>query len=258
MPIKKNITATEVQLETSHETALCPVCGQQDISFLPLPDYYHENAQRHGYAYFGKGEMTSLQTYSCSHCGASDRERLCALWIDQKISKSFFPKNTTLIHFALEAALSRKLKQLNFFDYNTADLLMENVDYKIDMMDMPFKDESYDFFICSHVLEHVDRDDQAIRELHRITRNGGAGILMSPIVVGLDKTIEDPSVKDEANRWRLFGQNDHVRLYAHDDYVNKIGSNGFLVEELGERYFGKKVFHSLGLKSTSILYVVTK
>lgn len=135
---------------------------------------------------------------------------------------------------------------------------MDDVDYKVDMMNMPFEDESFDFFICSHVLEHVESDDQAIKELYRITKQGGRGILMAPIAVGLEKTIEDPSVIDEVGRWRLFGQNDHVRLYAHDDYVNKIRSHGFRVEELGEKYFGEKVFRSLGLKSTSILYVVSK
>jgi ubiquinone/menaquinone biosynthesis C-methylase UbiE len=147
---------------------------------------------------------------------------------------------------------------MGLFDYKTLDWEMEGVDFRENIMSISFEDESFELFICSHVLEHVESDDQAIRELYRITKKGGYGILMAPIIIGLDKTIEDPAVKDEANRWRLFGQNDHVRLYAHDDYVNKISSNGFLVEELGERYFGKKVFRSLGLKSTSILYVVTK
>jgi len=135
---------------------------------------------------------------------------------------------------------------------------MKDVDYHIDMMHMPFEDESYNIFICSHVLEHVESDDKAISELYRITKKGGTGILMAPIIIGLDKTIEDPTVRDEANRWRLFGQNDHVRLYAHDDYVKKFRSCGFLIDEFGERYFGERVFHSLGLKRTSVLYVVTK
>lgn len=81
---------------------------------------------------------------------------------------------------------------------------------------------------------------------------------MAPILMGLEKTLEDPSVKDEADRWRFYGQNDHLRLYAHGDYVNKIRSHGFRVEELGEGYFGKEVFRSLGLTRTSILYVVSK
>lgn len=236
----------------------CPVCGCKQVSFLPLPEFYRDNARRHGFAYFGKGEMTSHETYTCGNCGASDRERLVALWMDQQISRNYFPEKTYVIHFAPETALSNKLKGMNIFDYKTADLLMSKVDHKIDMMDMPFADESFDFFICSHVLEHVESDDQAIKELYRITKPSGSGILMVPIILGLEKTVEDPSVKDEAGRWRLYGQNDHIRLYAHDDYVNKIRSHGFRVDELGETYFGAEIFRSLGLKRTSNLYVVNK
>ena len=202
--------------------------------------------------------MTSLETYACCNCGASDRERLYAIWIDQQIGKNYFPKATRTIHFAPEAALSLKLKGIDLFDYKTADLSMENVGFKVNMMSMLFDDESFNFFICSHVLEHVDSDDQTIEELYRITKHGGCGILMAPIIVGLENTVEDPSVKDEAGRWRLYGQNDHVRLYTHDDYVNKIRRHGFGVEELGESYFGEDVFRSLGLKRTGILYVVSK
>jgi SAM-dependent methyltransferase len=238
--------------------SFCPVCKKTNSGFSPLPDYYRNNALKYGYAYFGKGEMTALETYSCVSCGASDRERLAAYWINLQLKTNKLSDKTRIIHFAPEAALSVKLRALNFEIYHTADLLMDGCDFKIDMMHMPFEDESYDFVICSHVLEHVEDDSQAIRELYRITRKGGDGIIMAPIIMGLDKTIEDSTVRDEANRWRLFGQNDHVRAYAHDDYVNKIRSSGYLVQEYGEKYFGKKVFQSLGLKRTSILYVVTR
>jgi len=236
----------------------CPVCGNKRSAFLPLPEFYRDNARLHGFVHFGKGEMTSHDTYTCSDCGSSDRERLYTLWIEHQIEKKYFAKGARVNHFAPEPALSRKLKDLGFFDYNTTDLMMDGVDHQVDMVDMPFEDESFDFFICSHVLEHVDSDDRAIEELFRITKPGGSGILMAPIIVGLEKTVEDPSVTDEAGRWRLYGQNDHVRLYAHDDYVNKICSHGFRVEELGESHFGEKVFHLLGLKRTSVLYVVSK
>lgn len=239
-------------------TTLCPVCVTNSVRFLPLSDFYRENAQQYGYIHFGKAEMTALETYSCANCGASDRERLYTLWIEQQIQKGFLSKSSRVIHFAPESVLSAKLKSLNDFDYKTADLMMEHVDYKVDLLNMPFDDASFDFFICSHVLEHVESDDQAIKELFRITKKGGCGILMAPIIVGLEKTLEDPSIKDEAGRWKHFGQDDHVRLYAHNDYVNKISSHGFSVEELGIEYFGEKTFRALGLKSTSILYVVRK
>lgn len=243
---------------TKHATPFCSVCGDLNATFIPLPDSYLENARRYGFAHYENAETLSLENYSCTNCGASDRERLYALWIDLQIEKGRLSESTRAIHFAPEAVLSGKLKSGKFFDYKTADLLMEDVDYKVDMMDMPFEDGSFDFFICSHVLEHVESDDRAIKELYRITKLGGCGILMAPIILGLEKTVEDPSVKDDAGRWRLFGQNDHVRIYAHDDYVNKIRSHGFRVEEFGEKYFGKAVFTSLGLTPTSILYVVSK
>ena len=238
--------------------AWCPVCGDRPASFLPLPEFYREQAHRYGYLRFGKAEMASLETYTCAHCGASDRERLYALWIEQQIERGILSASMRVIHFAPEAPLSTKLIGLALFDYETADLLMDKVDYKVNMMKMPFDDESFDFFICSHVLEHVESDDKAIMELYRITKRGGCGILVAPISVGLEKTLEDPSVTDESGRWRLFGQDDHVRLYAHDDYVQKIRSHGFHVDELGEAYFGEELFCSLGLKPTSILYVVRK
>ena len=238
--------------------SFCPVCDKTNAGFFPLPDFYRDNASKHGYVYFGQGEMTALQTYSCLSCEASDRERLYAYWFDLQIKSRKLSAASKIIHFAPEAALSNKIRALGMSSYSTADIMMENCDYKVDMLSMPFNDESYDFFICSHVLEHVESDDKAISELFRITKKGGCGILMAPIIVGLEKTVEDPSVKDEAGRWRLFGQNDHVRLYAHDDYVFKIKSHGFAVQELGEEYFGKDVFERLGLKRSSILYVVSK
>lgn len=244
--------------DSKNDSTYCPACNQQGMPFFPLPDFYRENAEQYGYKYFGRGEMTSLETYSCSSCGASDRERLYAFWLDQEIKYEKIIKGASLIHFAPEQVLSRKIKALEYFDYQTADAMMTGVDHVVDLMKLPFNENSFDLFICSHVLEHVENDDLAISELFRIVKKGGRGILMAPISVGLEKTIEDPSIKTEAERWRYFGQNDHVRLYAHDDYVKKIKVRGFLVQELGIKYFGKRIFRRLGLKETSILYIVKK
>lgn len=239
--------------------AYCPVCCTVGVTFNPLPDFYSQNAMRYGYAHFGKGEMTALDTYSCSKCGASDRERLSAYWLEAKISAGVFSGTAKAIHFAPEKSLADYIRRSKAFaDYQTADLMMEDADYRVDLMHLPFADSSYDFFICSHVLEHVPDDRTAVGELFRITRRGGMGILMAPIIVDLPQTIEDPSVTDEDARWRLFGQNDHVRLYSHSDYVARIREGGFLLQQFDRNYFGGGVFKRLGLKSTSILYVVTK
>ena len=236
----------------------CTVCGNSQVTFLPLSEFYLENFHRYGFEHIQNLETLSFNTYTCSECGASDRERLYALWINQQIEKACITTKTRAIHFAPEAGLSEKIKAKNQFIYKTADLFRADVDYKADLMDMPFEDNSFDFFICSHVLEHVESDDRAIKELYRITVPGGCGILMVPIVIGLQSTLDDPNVKDPAERWKHYGQHDHVRLYARKDYVNKIISHGFKVEVLEESYFGKEAFRELGLARTSTLYVVRK
>jgi len=42
----------------------------------------------------------------------------------------------------------------------------------IDICHMPFGDNTWDFAFCSHVLEHLDRPGDAIRELNRVSRQG--------------------------------------------------------------------------------------
>ncbi|CRI59811.1 methyltransferase domain-containing protein [Pseudomonas sp. CCOS 191] len=237
----------------------CPVCNSKNAGFSPLSDFYRNSAEQYGYVHFGKGEMTALDTYSCTQCGASDRERLYAYWLASCYAAPGEASGGKAIHFAPEARLSASVqRQAIFSHYQTADLMMQGVDHTVDLLNLPFAEHSYDFFICSHVLEHVDDDRAAIRELFRITSQSGGGILMAPIIMGLPETIEDPSITDEGERWRLFGQNDHVRLYSHDGFVSRIKESGFLVHELDQAFFGARLFRQLGLKPSSILYVVTK
>lgn len=235
---------------------LCPICKNKTINYLPLPDFYRDNAYMNGYIHFGQGEMTSLETYTCSKCGSSDRERLYAYWLKEKLSKE--QQQISMIHFAPEFALSKWILDNFTLIYETADLMMEGVDHKVNILNMPFEDNSYDSFICSHILEHVDDDCLAVSEIYRILKPGGWGILMAPICTKIEHTLEDKNHTTEEERWKYYGQNDHVRLYSHNGYVDVISSSGFKVNQLGIKHFGKKIFKQLGLKETSILYIVEK
>jgi len=237
----------------------CPVCQKFNAGFNPLPEFYKLNAEKYNFKYFSQVEMTAEDTYSCRNCGASDRERLYAWWLSEVISKTVLTKKLRAIHFAPEPALSEFIKSKNLFcTYHTADLSMRDVDYTVDLLDLPFENESYDFFICSHVLEHVTDDCKAISELYRITKGKGMGILMVPIVQQLPTTIEDPTILEESERWRLFGQYDHVRLYARNEFISRSISAGFSIVQFDALYFGLRIFTKLGLKLSSVLYVVTK
>jgi ubiquinone/menaquinone biosynthesis C-methylase UbiE len=121
-----------------------------------------------------------------------------------------------------------------------------------------YQDNQFDFLICSHVLEHVEDDRKALHELHRILKPGGQGILMVPVILSIEEVDEDPAIVDEGERWKRFGQFDHVRLYSKNGFVERVREGGFLVKQYGKEFFGEELFARTGISSQSILYVVTK
>jgi predicted SAM-dependent methyltransferase len=48
------------------------------------------------------------------------------------------------------------------------------------ILDMPIEDNTYDFLIASHVLEHVDNTIDALKEFKRIVKIGGKVGIMVP------------------------------------------------------------------------------
>jgi ubiquinone/menaquinone biosynthesis C-methylase UbiE len=97
----------------------------------------------------------------------------------------------------------------------------------MDITDIQYEDQSFDVIYCSHVLEHVQNDKKALRELFRVLKNDGWAILLVPITS--ETTVEDPSIVDPIERLRAFGQEDHVRKYGRD-YVDRLREAGFTVE----------------------------
>ena len=49
-----------------------------------------------------------------------------------------------------------------------------------DAMALPFPDEKFDHVVCSEVLEHLERDDVAARELFRVLKPGGTLVVTVP------------------------------------------------------------------------------
>jgi len=98
---------------------------------------------------------------------------------------------------------------------------------------------------CSHVLEHVSNDKQAMNEFYRVLKLGGWAILLVPIIS--DETFEDPSVVDPTMRLKLFGQEDHVRRYG-PDFIKRVEETGFKVLEItGSDFLGNEEITRMGI-----------
>ncbi len=124
---------------------------------------------------------------------------------------------SAVLHFAPEARLSRLIRSARPARYVACDLFPTAEDImRVDMLDMPFADESFDLLIANHVLEHVGDDRRAINEIHRVLKPGGDAILQTPYSAALFSTWEDPGIKSEMARAQAYGQEDHVRLFGRD------------------------------------------
>ena len=234
----------------------CACCGREVEAYVPLPAYYTDMYERAGMVPW-RSEMLNAAAYSCPHCGAADRERAYALCMERLLPREI-PFRLLDIAPAepLGAFVRRVFPQA---EYRTGDLFMEGVDYRLDVMDMrPIGDGSLDFFVCSHVLEHVADDRQAMRELRRVLKPSGCGILVVPLDLNAQVMDEDLNCTDELERWRRFGQDDHVRKYTKRDYLQRMAESGLAVQACDTRFLGARAVWENGLSDTATVYIVRR
>jgi len=158
-----------------------------------------------------------------------ERHRL--LWLYLKRETDFFHKPLKVLHMAPEQCFLALFKKMNNLDYTTADLYSPIVDIKADILDLPFEENEFDVVFCNHVLEHIEDDQKAMKELFRVMKQGGMGVFQVPQDLTRENSFEDPQIKTPEDRAKYYGQYDHVRVYGRD-YFDRLRQVGFRVEEI--------------------------
>lgn len=199
----------------------CPFCGWHFRRFRPAGFHYPVILEKQVIG--GHWHRDNV----CPRCLSHARERLAYLFLRDRTS--LFKQPGRVLHVAPEPQLASVLKDSQNIHYVSADLMGPGVMSHFDIQQMPFPDEAFDVVICNHVMEHVADDSIAMAEVHRILKPGGWALLQVPIALALDRTIEDPTATTELQRIERFGQEDHVRLYARADYIQRLESAGFTV-----------------------------
>lgn len=182
----------------------CPVCATHVPEFKP-------------------GGHSDRPGVKCPRCKANARGRLAWLFFERK-TNLLDGRPKSMLHIAPEYALARRLPSVLGLDYISGDLTPGRAMHVIDITDIRQPDARYDCIVCSHVLEHVPDDRQAMRELARVLKPDGWALFMVPMK--LVRTIEDPSITDPAERDRLFGHPEHVRRYGLD-IADRLSESGF-------------------------------
>ena len=176
----------------------CCVCGAKLRRFLPI---------------IRPGLDSNTRIGRCPVCQSRERERLAMLFLQRETSL-FHDQGKLLLDIAPNPSMRANFERVESLRYVCGDLMRPGVDVQFDITVMPLADDSFDALYCSHVLEHVPGDRQAILEMARVIKPGGWALVMVP--VSADRTHEDPEVRAPAERLRLYGQEDHVRAYGPD------------------------------------------
>ena len=153
------------------------------------------------------------------------------IWIFLQRYTEFFSREMDVLHIAPEQCFIGPFIACHGERYITADLESPWAKVKMDIHHMPFAGNTFDAVLCNHVLEHVQDDIQAMREIKRVLKPGGWAILQIPFFHPVpEQTFSDDSITDARARERLFGQADHVRRYGKD-YAERIEAAGLTADE---------------------------
>ena len=156
----------------------CPICKAHYRKFMP----------------YGYTDAGSRENALCPSCLSLERHRLLWLWLQKQ--SNLFETHPRILHIAPEVCLMRRFRKLYKEcpgQYITADLESPLADLKMDIQAIPLADQSVDVIFCNHILEHVADDRLAMREMYRVMRNGGWGVMLSPVDLRHSKTTRLPT-----------------------------------------------------------------
>lgn len=175
------------------------------------------------------GRINPRENALCPGSLSLERHRLLWLYFHQKTN--FFTSKLKMLHVAPEVCFMKPFEKQHGDGYITGDIESPLAKVQLDVHEIPFNDNEFDVAMCNHVMEHVDDDIKAMKEFHRVLKPGGWAIFQVPFFPPIpDVTYEDFSITDPRECEKVFGQDDHVRLYGKD-YADRLRQAGFKVTE---------------------------
>ena len=162
----------------------------------------------------------------CPRCGSLGRLRVDWLYLSEHTDLLERPQR--LLHVAPEIALQIPLRRIPGLEYLSADYDSKLAMERMDITAIAHPDSSFDAIICNHVLQHVEEDEKAMRELFRVLAPGGWALIQSPVDPSRAQTRETADRESQSGPTLASSDDVHLRTYGRD-YVERLKRAGFAV-----------------------------
>jgi SAM-dependent methyltransferase len=164
----------------------------------------------------------------CPGCGSLERYRMLPLLLGRELGGD---RHASVLELAPKACFTRYCRNQTGWRYISSDLGSPTAMVRGDLRAMPFASSSFDVIVCLHVLEHIREDGPAFREIARMLKPGGLGVICVPLQGETTQEGAPPS------QWlQLYGQADHVRYYGMD-IVGRMKNAGLTVRCIDTRSY---------------------
>ena len=212
----------------------CPCCGKRFSGFMDCLETLNNNNNTERY-------IDTYKNTVCPYCFSMPRHRVVCHYLDN--NKQTVPTKN-IVMFGAEFSI-KKWFDRNGCHYQTADLFDRYSDIKIDILNIPFPDESWELIICNHVLEHVSDYKVALKELKRVLTKTGFLEISVPTDRNYETVYENSNICTEEEREKHFGQCDHLRLFGND-FEEILKECGFSVEIVDGNTFPAEIGGVIG------------
>ena len=144
----------------------------------------------------------------CANCGSLERHRLIRrLWNCVPLE---YLRDKRILQFSNDGSVENKW-------FGSFEVSVYGKRNSLDLQKIERRDGAYDIVICNHVLEHVEKDIQAFREVMRVLKRSGF----------VQFSVPNPKVREVTEDWGYAKaeRHGHYRTYGRD-LMERFGNIG--------------------------------
>jgi SAM-dependent methyltransferase len=201
----------------------CPICDASFIKFLSA------GSKSNALVKYQVDAAGYRQNVTCLSCESSDRSRLLYLFLTLK-HESLLNSSINLLHIASDTEFPSFFKSKKNISYFNGDLDKDLGDLELDVTNLSFESNFFDVIICNHVIEQIEDELSATKELFRVLKKDGLAILQAPISRIRNETYENLNLNTPEQYESAYGQKDMRRMYGQD-YKKRLELAGFIMHE---------------------------